>query len=196
MRVGRLPRLRKFARHILPTARVNQRGLGLTNVPTRGGLSWERCGTRGPRVPRVPGLHAQLGQHLGVLQGRRLGRRRVARAGVQVDQEAPAVVGVGVEPQARADGVDGLEEVAVVAEPPAQRAPGARGGDPQPVPLGDHPLGGALLGQQVAAVVPERRRQRRPLTAASPSCRRVRASASRASKSRTSLRLPGGSCRQ
>ena len=144
-----------------------------------------------------PGLgHAQFGEHLGVFQGRRLGGRGVARAGVQVDQEAPAVVGVGVEAQACADRVDGLGEVAVVAEPPAQRAPAARGGDPQPVALGDDPLGGALLGQQVAPVVPERRGQRRPLTsgvAVVPARPRPR---SCASKSRTSLWLPGGSCRQ
>ena len=51
-----------------------------------------------------------------MLQGRRLGRGGVARAGVQVDEQAPRVVGVDVEPQACADRVDALRELAVVAE--------------------------------------------------------------------------------
>ena len=45
-----------------------------------------------------------------MFQRRRLGRGGVAGAGVQVDEQAPRVVGVGVESQARAGRVDAYSD--------------------------------------------------------------------------------------
>ena len=82
----------------------------------------------------------------------RAGGGEVAGAAVQPDQEPPGAVPVGVEPKAAPDGLDGVAELARLSQAASQGLRRPSGGQPQALPVRDHPFGGALLGEQVAPV--------------------------------------------